>query len=105
VFVFLCFSRTQASCQAFANAPDIPSVGKVQVSWHTGAAPPTTPAVAMASSAVGSESSDVKTGVGESDVKMEVETRQGEHEDGGWGQAYDDEDEGRRRRSRSRSFS
>lgn len=85
--------------------PDIPSVGKVQVSWHTGAAPVTTPAVATTSSVVGSEHSDMKTGAGESEVKMEVEAREGEHEDGGWGQAYDDEDEGRRRRSRSRSFS
>lgn len=36
---------------------------------------------------------------------MEVDTSHGVHEDGGWGQAYDDEEEERRRRSRSRSFS
>jgi len=49
----------------------------------------------------------------ETDSQGEVEAQTagehpGEHDDGGWGQAYDDEDEdgeGRRRRSRSRSFS
>lgn len=85
------------------NVPDIPAVGKVHISWHTGTAPPPASAVATVSSVVKSEPSDGKNG-GDPDIKIE-EASQGEHEDGGWGQAYDDEDEGRRRRSRSRSFS
>ncbi|KAF8529480.1 hypothetical protein JB92DRAFT_2860770 [Gautieria morchelliformis] len=98
------WSRTAAE-YAFLNAPDIPSVGKVQISWHTGTAPtPTTPVPATTLPVVGSDSLDGKVG-GDSDAKMDVEARRGDHEDGGWGQAYDDEEEGRRRRSRSASFS
>jgi len=97
------WNRTAAE-QALANGSDIPSVGKVKVSWHTGATPAPTTAVAPTTSLGGHEALDGQAKA-DLDAKMDVEPAQGEREDGGWGQAYDDEEEGRRRRSRSRSFS
>ncbi|KAF8587345.1 hypothetical protein K439DRAFT_1630837 [Ramaria rubella] len=92
------WSRTAAE-HAFASGTEIPSVGKVKVSWYTGSTP-STPIATSTPSLVGPVPLEGKTGRNSDDM-MNVETGQGEQ----WDQAYDDEDERRRRRSRSRSFS
>ncbi|KAF8527861.1 hypothetical protein BU17DRAFT_38588 [Hysterangium stoloniferum] len=99
------WSRSAAEL-ALASGSDIPSVGKLRITWHSGPAPSSTP-IPAPSSLSQSESSDVKMKVDPAvSIEAKTETLRTDHDDGGWGQAFDDdEDNGRRRRSRSRSRS